>query len=136
MLTITPSLTISENEIEFDAIRSMGKGGQNVNKVATAIHLRFDINQSSLPDIYKARLLELSDTRINKDGIVVIKAQSFRTQEKNKDDALQRLQALILSVTKEKKPRKATRPSLSAKKKRVDNKKHTGKIKALRGRIY
>ncbi|MFC4701218.1 alternative ribosome rescue aminoacyl-tRNA hydrolase ArfB [Glaciecola siphonariae] len=128
-------LEIPEAEYELSAIRSAGNGGQNVNKVATAIHLRFDIQASSLADKYKFRLLNLNDSRISKDGVVIIKAQSHRTQELNKEDAVKRLKALILSVMAEAKPRKATRPSLNAKKKRVDAKKRTGTKKVLRGKI-
>lgn len=135
MLKITEHLVIDEKEIELSAIRAMGSGGQNVNKVSSAIHLRFDINQSQLSDLYKSRLLALNDKRINKDGVLIIKAQSFRTQEKNKDDALKRLAELIESVTKEAKPRKATRPSLNAKRKRLDNKKKSGLTKSLRGKV-
>lgn len=135
MLKITDNLVIDEKEIELSAIRAMGSGGQNVNKVSSAIHLRFDINQSQLPDLYKSRLLALNDKRISKDGVVIIKAQSFRTQEKNKDDALKRLAELIESVTKEAKPRRATRPSLNAKRKRLDSKKKSGRTKSLRGKV-
>lgn len=135
MLKITDNLVIDEKEIELSAIRAMGSGGQNVNKVSSAIHLRFDINQSQLPSLYKSRLLALNDKRINKEGVLIIKAQSFRTQEKNKDDALKRLAELIESVTKETKPRKATRPSLNAKRKRLDSKKKSGLTKSLRGKV-
>jgi ribosome-associated protein len=135
MISLPHNIFIDEDQYQLSAIRSAGNGGQNVNKVATAIHLRFDIGASTLPDKYKARLLALSDSRINKDGVVVIKAQSHRTQEKNKDDAIMRLKALIQSVLVEKKPRRATRPSLNAKKKRVDSKKRTGINKVLRGKV-
>ncbi|MBT1451834.1 aminoacyl-tRNA hydrolase [Glaciecola sp. XM2] len=135
MISLPHNIHIDEDQYQLSAIRSAGNGGQNVNKVATAIHLRFDIAQSTLPEKYKARLLVLSDSRINKEGIVVIKAQSHRTQEKNKDDAIARLKALIASVLVEKKPRRATRPSLNAKKKRVDAKKRNGMNKALRKKV-
>lgn len=135
MKQIIKQLVIPEAEYELSAIRSAGNGGQNVNKVATAIHLRYNINTSSLADKYKYRLLHLQDNRITKDGIVVIKAQSFRTQELNKEDAINRLKALIASVMVEQKPRRATRPSLNAKKKRVDTKKRAGTQKELRGKI-
>ena len=112
MLQVSRNLQIPDNEIDLQAIRAQGRGGQNVNKVASAIHLRFDIRASSLPDRYKEKLLALSDQRITTDGVVVIKAQQFRTQEMNKENALARLAQLIKSVTVEQKPRKATRPTL------------------------
>lgn len=135
MNQIIKQLIIPESEYELSAIRSAGNGGQNVNKVATAIHLRYNINDCSLAEKYKYRLLHLQDSRITKDGVIIIKAQSFRTQELNKDDAIGRLKALIASVMVEQKPRRATRPSLNAKKKRVDSKKRTGTKKVLRGKI-
>lgn len=135
MLTINSNLTIPEDEIELSAIRSQGSGGQNVNKVSSAIHLRFDIGQSSLPDIIKQRLLQLNDRRINKEGVIIIKAQQYRTQEKNRLDALERLTELILSVTVVQKQRKPTKPTKSSQKKRVDSKVHRGKTKILRGKV-
>lgn len=132
MLIISNTVTIDEWELEISAIRSQGAGGQNVNKVASAIHLRFDINRSKLPDFYKQRLLKLNDSRITKEGVIIIKAQSHRTQELNKEDALNRLKELILSATKVQKARRATKPTRSSQRKRMDNKTKRGQTKALR----
>jgi ribosome-associated protein len=135
MLQIINKTTLSLSEISISAIRSQGAGGQNVNKVATAIHLRFDINASSLSPLYKERLLNLGDRRITKDGIIIIKAQQHRTQEQNKEDALNRLQTLIKSVTITPPKRKPTKPSRRARNKRIDSKTKRGEIKALRCNI-
>jgi ribosome-associated protein len=135
MLQITKRTAIPLSEIELSAVRSQGAGGQNVNKVATAIHLRFDIPASSLSPLYKERLLNLGDSRITKDGIVIIKAQQHRTQDQNKADALDRLKALIKSVTVIPKKRKPTKPSKSAKKKRLDSKAKRSQLKSQRGNL-
>ena len=122
MLQISNNVTIPEWEIQLSAIRSQGNGGQNVNKVATAIHLRFDIKKSSLPMFYKERLLAINDARKTNEGVIIIKAQSFRTQEQNKQDALERLKEIIQMATATKKARIATRPTRNSQKRRVESK--------------
>lgn len=135
MLRISTNITIPDSEIDFSAIRAQGAGGQNVNKVSSAIHLRFDIVTSSLPEFYKSRLLKLKDKRINKQGVIVIKAQRFRTQEKNRIEALERLQDLIKSVAVTQKKRISTKPTRASKTRRMDEKCKRGKDKVLRKKI-
>ncbi len=134
-LPISNSVSIPLHEITLTPIRAQGAGGQNVNKVSSAIHLRFDILGSSLPEFYKERLLALSDSRITDEGIIVIKAQQHRTQEQNREDALARLALLIRRAAHTPKKRKPTRPSGNARQKRVDKKTQRGKVKALRKKI-
>lgn len=134
MLQITEYIKLPLSEMEMSAIRSQGAGGQNVNKVATAIHLKFDIKKSSLSEFYKTKLLTLNDHHITDDGIIILKAQRFRTQEKNKQDAIRRLSDIIKKVTVFVKPRRATKPTRSSQKKRLDNKTKRKNIKAMRGK--
>ena len=126
---------IDEREVEFNAIRAQGAGGQNVNKVSSAVHLRFDIPASSLPDEIKARLLELSDSRITQEGVLVLKAQQHRTQEMNRSDALTRLQAVIDGVSSPPKPRRATKPTYGSKQRRLAGKSQRSEIKSSRGKV-
>ena len=135
MLYVSQHVTIPDSEIDIHAVRSQGAGGQHVNKVSSAVHLRFDIGASSLPSLYKEELLKLKDHRISEDGVITIKAQSYRSQEQNRADALTRLQALLQSVAAPRKKRKATRPTKSSQDRRLESKAKRGRLKALRGRV-
>ena len=136
MLTISATVSIDEDEMEFYAIRAQGAGGQNVNKVSSAIHLRFDVVASSLPGFYKDRLLALNDRRLSKEGVIVIKAQQYRTQEKNREDARRRLKELIQKVTQVQKARRPTKPTKNSQKKRLDKKAKHSRTKELRGKVH
>lgn len=135
MLRITPNILLDEDSLEWQAIRAQGAGGQNVNKVSSALHLRFDIVASSLPETVKRRLLQQSDQRITADGVLIIKAQRYRTQAKNRADAIQRLTELIGQAAHQPKQRRPTRPTKASKKRRLDGKARRGKTKQLRSRV-
>ena len=134
MFEISKDLSLDDSEIDISAIRAQGAGGQNVNKVSSAIHLRFDINASSLDEGIKRRLLGLQDQRISNDGVIIIKAQNHRTQEKNRSEALARLAELVKSATKVPRRRIPTRPGRAAKEKRINTKKQRGSLKKLRSK--
>ena len=135
MIYINERISLEDNEVDINAMRAQGAGGQNVNKVSSAIHLRFDIPASSLSDTHKRRLLDSNDSRITKEGILIIKAQQFRTQEKNKADAFERLQEFITKAIHMNPTRRPTKPSRNARRKRVDEKTQRGKTKLLRGKV-
>ena len=134
-MSTSPKYPVDEREVEFSAIRAQGAGGQNVNKVSSAIHLRFDVHASSLPEVIKERLLCLNDSRITQEGVLVLKAQQHRTQDMNRSDALTRLQAVIDSVSSPPKARRATKPTYGSRQRRLEGKSQRSDIKASRGRI-
>ena len=134
-LQISSNVCLPLDEIEIQAIRAQGAGGQHVNKVSTAVHLRFDIQASSLPDFYKERLGKLRDSRISNEGVIILKAQRFRSQDRNREDALNRLRDIIRGAAITQKTRRATKPSRNSQKKRMDRKTQRGKVKSLRGKV-